>query len=326
MLEQQFQPLCLAAKVGRQPIAATVAGEAFAAFRAEDGKIAVFVDRCPHRGMRLSEGRIENGYLACPYHGWRFAADGRGESPANPKLRPRAEAVDAVEAGGVVWVRRGSGWAGSLPPLAIDGYQLVHCAFQDIDAPVEVVLDNFTEIEHTGPGHWEFGYDPRRMREVSFVVQADEDRVHGRAVGPQKRLSRLSSLAMGVATGDRLTVEIDTRYAPLRIHYDWWWQDRATDVLKGPRFKEIAFFAPLGAERSRLVAFYYWTMRDSGRLGLNRLVRAAARQVIRYEIKLDVALCSNLTRGSETLDGCHLGRFDAMLPHHRRRLAAGKTG
>ena len=37
----------------------------------------VFEDKCPHRLVPLSEGRIaEDGLLECPYHGWAFAGDG----------------------------------------------------------------------------------------------------------------------------------------------------------------------------------------------------------------------------------------------------------
>ncbi|HRH88422.1 MAG TPA: Rieske 2Fe-2S domain-containing protein, partial [Rubrivivax sp.] len=42
-----------------------------------DEGTAAFDDRCPHRGARLSLGRVQGGVLECPYHGWRFAADGR---------------------------------------------------------------------------------------------------------------------------------------------------------------------------------------------------------------------------------------------------------
>ena len=36
-----------------------------------------FDDRCPHRLVPLSEGRIaEDGLLECPYHGWAFKGDG----------------------------------------------------------------------------------------------------------------------------------------------------------------------------------------------------------------------------------------------------------
>ena len=34
------------------------------------------IDRCPHRGAPLSEGRLQNGNIQCPYHGYQFNACG----------------------------------------------------------------------------------------------------------------------------------------------------------------------------------------------------------------------------------------------------------
>ena len=320
MLGPHYQPLCLAAAVRTRSVSATIADEQFVAFRDKAGRIAVFVDRCPHRGMRLSQGEVAGGRLTCPYHGWVFGADGHGESPGNRALRPHAQCVEAVEHGGVIWVRRDGATGAGPPQIDAPGFRLVHRAFRDIDAPMLAVLDNFTEIEHTGAGHWEFGFSLERMSEVSFKVTERAGRAAAIAIGPQKHLSPASRIALGVSTGDRLTVTIETSYAPLQVNYEWWWEDAATGREKGVRFKEIAFFAPLGPGRSRLVAYYYWTMEDRRRLGLNRLVRALAAQAIRYEIGLDEALCVDLTRGAETLAGCHLSRFDALLPIHRRHL------
>lgn len=47
------------------------------AFRDESGRVVVMPDSCPHRNAPLSGGRIENGHIVCPYHGWKFDSDGQ---------------------------------------------------------------------------------------------------------------------------------------------------------------------------------------------------------------------------------------------------------
>jgi phenylpropionate dioxygenase-like ring-hydroxylating dioxygenase large terminal subunit len=49
----------------------------------------VFEDKCPHRLVPLSEGRIaEDGLLECPYHGWAFSGNGKCERiPQQPEGR-----------------------------------------------------------------------------------------------------------------------------------------------------------------------------------------------------------------------------------------------
>ena len=51
-------------------------GEPVVLGRGGDGRIFALRDICPHRGMPLSSGRLDQGEIECCYHGWRFAADG----------------------------------------------------------------------------------------------------------------------------------------------------------------------------------------------------------------------------------------------------------
>ncbi|HEY9810637.1 MAG TPA: Rieske 2Fe-2S domain-containing protein [Halomicronema sp.] len=53
---------------------------------------SVFEDRCPHRLVPLSEGRInESGLLECPYHGWAFSGSGSCEFIPQQGERNKAE-------------------------------------------------------------------------------------------------------------------------------------------------------------------------------------------------------------------------------------------
>ena len=46
------------------------------AFRDADGEARVFDAHCPHLGAHLGGGRVVDGTIKCPYHGWHFGADG----------------------------------------------------------------------------------------------------------------------------------------------------------------------------------------------------------------------------------------------------------
>jgi len=45
--------------------------------RTREGRAFALRDICPHRAAPLSAGRIRNGEVECPYHGWRFKPDGQ---------------------------------------------------------------------------------------------------------------------------------------------------------------------------------------------------------------------------------------------------------
>lgn len=67
-------------------------------WRTDDGDIAVWVDRCPHRSVRLSAGLNCGLVLQCVYHGWSFAKDGRlADMPINDQAMPTDIKVGVVE-------------------------------------------------------------------------------------------------------------------------------------------------------------------------------------------------------------------------------------
>ncbi|MEK9784890.1 MAG: aromatic ring-hydroxylating dioxygenase subunit alpha [Gammaproteobacteria bacterium] len=59
-------------------VALTVADTPLVAILGTDREIRVFANTCRHRGMRLiPDGRGRTRQLACPFHGWCYALDGR---------------------------------------------------------------------------------------------------------------------------------------------------------------------------------------------------------------------------------------------------------
>lgn len=94
-------------------LARTKAGEAFA-----------LRDICPHRAAPLSAGRMKDGEVECPYHGWRFRTD--GACAAIPSVlqdqeidvgRIRVAAYPLREQDGLLWVYRAADPKNAVPSL-----------------------------------------------------------------------------------------------------------------------------------------------------------------------------------------------------------------
>jgi vanillate O-demethylase monooxygenase subunit len=64
------------AEVGRTLLRRTLLGEPVVMYRTERGDPIALVDRCPHRALPLSQGRLEGDAVRCMYHGMKFGADG----------------------------------------------------------------------------------------------------------------------------------------------------------------------------------------------------------------------------------------------------------
>ena len=60
-----WHPVAQAHEVVDAPLGVQLLDQPLVLWRDPQGLVRVFVDRCPHRGARLSMGRVENGHLEC---------------------------------------------------------------------------------------------------------------------------------------------------------------------------------------------------------------------------------------------------------------------
>lgn len=124
-LETTWLPVALSGQLKTRPLSRRIAGQPIVLFRTADGSVSALQDRCPHRNYPLSAGRVVEGTLQCPYHGWRFdgsgacvALPGAGETPDLRRLG--ATRIDVAERHGAIFVRPagdGSATEPDLPPL-----------------------------------------------------------------------------------------------------------------------------------------------------------------------------------------------------------------
>ena len=157
-----WHPVALSEAVAAQaPLAVQVLEQPVVLWRDSGGTVHALADQCPHRGARLSLGRVTpQGQLECPYHGWQFAADGRcTQVPALPAFVPPpthcARAFAAREAHGLVWVRIAPGEQG-LPVFAAEGdarLRKLNCGPYDVAASAPRIIENFLDMSHFGFVH-----------------------------------------------------------------------------------------------------------------------------------------------------------------------------
>lgn len=156
MIERtHWHPVASADAVGARPLAARLLGDDLVLWRDDAGVVHAWPDRCPHRGAKLSLGRVEGGRLECPYHGWQFEASGRCvRVPAVPAFTPPAthcvRTFDTREAYGLVWVRLGEG-ADDLPAFAAEAdarLRKLHCGPYVVETSAPRIVENFLDMAH----------------------------------------------------------------------------------------------------------------------------------------------------------------------------------
>ncbi|MGH6981212.1 MAG: Rieske 2Fe-2S domain-containing protein [Stellaceae bacterium] len=133
------------------PLRTKLLGENFVVFRDSNGKIGVLDEGCPHRGVSLALGRVEEGGLRCLYHGWKFNTEGKLlETPNHPDPRicdvVKANAYPVHEASGLIWTYIGD--KAHQPPFrryAFDEVPASHRVIHRID-----VQANYLQLAEGG--------------------------------------------------------------------------------------------------------------------------------------------------------------------------------
>ncbi len=202
---------CASRELGDAPLERTILGVPLVIFRGAGGAPGALLDRCPHRNVPLSMGRVRGGQLECGYHGWRFDRDGRCKKV--PSLCGASEGASrdvaahaCREQDGYVWVWGEPGEAPDVEPfrfayLDAPGYTSVQ---QHVvaDASLHATAENALDVPHTAFLHAGlFRQDTPKRNRVEVVVRRWHDRVEAEYIGeprPEGLVGRVLSPQGGV--------------------------------------------------------------------------------------------------------------------------------
>lgn len=175
--------------IDETPAARTFLDDPVALFRDADGAAHAIAGRCPHRFAPLGHGRVVDGALECPYHGLRFAGDGRcvfnpHETGVVPRVAVRTYPL--VDRHRLLWIWMGDpagaddrlipdfGWLADPRWEAVRGATLA-------EGHYELYSDNILDLGHTNFVHpalsaSSFTIGRRRFGEADDTVRAEYER------------------------------------------------------------------------------------------------------------------------------------------------------
>jgi phenylpropionate dioxygenase-like ring-hydroxylating dioxygenase large terminal subunit len=322
-----WYPVCTSAELGSTPVSATLMDLPLVVFRDRDGTARGLVDRCPHRNVPLSDGRVRtDGSLECRYHGWRF--DGRGRCLAVPGLSDLlgdepttrdATSRPVLEQDGIVWV-----WGDddepcrepfALPDLGT-GRGVGQVVFRrDMGCTLHASLENVLDVPHTAFLHGG-AFRSRGGRPVVTAARHDlPDGVEVRFVGEP---AGFGPLQLPGATFDHW----DRFFLPSVAQVEYRIDDRLTIV-------NSVLHLPLSARRTRA----WFVLRFRSPLparAIAPLVRARARAILGQDVEALEAQTANIRRfGGErytSTDLDLLGNAIWRLLRSAERLEQGEDG
>lgn len=191
------------------PLAIRLLGEELVLWRDAEGTVHAWKDYCGHRGARLSLGAVKNGEIECPYHGWRYDAQGDcTRVPAHPdRACPSSKRLvfrhHAQERYGLIWASLETPQR-PLPefPQWEDGaYRKVHAGPYRYKANALRSLENFIDASHFPFVHANLNGLPDAPEPLKkYTVSEDERGLHS------------SEICVFQPYGDHRGIPVNARY------------------------------------------------------------------------------------------------------------------
>jgi cholesterol 7-dehydrogenase len=138
-------------------------GHELVAFRGESGLVSVIDAYCPHLGANLGvSGRIRGDCVECPFHGWRYAGDGKcthipGQNVIPPQANTRSWTVLERNQMIMVWYhgdKKSPTWEPEIIPEVHDGsFRFDAKADFVVHAHIQEIPENTADVAHLNVLH-----------------------------------------------------------------------------------------------------------------------------------------------------------------------------
>jgi phenylpropionate dioxygenase-like ring-hydroxylating dioxygenase large terminal subunit len=150
-------------------------------------------DLCLHRGTALSLGWVADDRIVCPYHGWRYNAEGKCTlipQQASPNIPAKAcvKAFRCLERYGLIWVclRPEPAYAlPELPELENGQFKIVNTGPFAWNADASRQIENFTDFGHFPWVHPGLLGDVSRPLVPEYSVETRGHVLHYQIVRPE---------------------------------------------------------------------------------------------------------------------------------------------
>ena len=180
----QWYVAAFASELGRTLVKRQLLGDHVVMFRTESGTPIALADRCPHRGLPLSQGMLDHDMLRCGYHGMAFGPNGAcAHIPSQTSIpaNMRVHSYPMIEKSIWIWIWMGDA-AKADPALVPDheeigldkaGYEVTEMFRMDIPGNYQLLHENLLDVSHISylhPGMLDDGSVGAAKTDVSFAA------------------------------------------------------------------------------------------------------------------------------------------------------------
>lgn len=164
------------------PLGVTLWNHPIVLYRDDHSAVHALEDRCPHRQVKLSHGRITENLLECSYHGWQFKSNGEcanvpylAENQKLPNCKIRKYQVQ--EQDGFIWLFPGDSVDHQLTPMGVPEWEhlnyIATVSVINCNAHYSYLIENLMDMYH---GHLHQDWQAWTDAELEDI-QEDANRV-----------------------------------------------------------------------------------------------------------------------------------------------------
>ena len=158
MIPKQWYVVMDSTQVRGKPVGVVRMGEKLVFWRDSSGKVNCLRDKCVHRGVQLSKGKVIGDRIQCPFHGLEYDSSGKVTViPANSRNTPvpdrfQVSGYPTYEAHSFIWIWWGENSPSDLPPprffTDIDDSLSYGRAYDHWNAHYSRVIENQLDAAH----------------------------------------------------------------------------------------------------------------------------------------------------------------------------------
>ncbi|MGD0377297.1 MAG: aromatic ring-hydroxylating dioxygenase subunit alpha [Streptosporangiaceae bacterium] len=188
-----WHPVAFSHELADRPAHSDLLGQPLVLWRGTDGQARASQDLCVHRGTALSLGWVNGDELVCPYHGWRYRADGsctaipQLEDPGRVPAKARIPVFRCQERYGLIWVAlEEPRWPlPEVPELENESWTVLTAGPYRWQCDAARQVENFTDFGHFPWVHPGLLGDPDRPVVPPYKVSTDDNVLRYQIVRPE---------------------------------------------------------------------------------------------------------------------------------------------
>jgi hypothetical protein len=221
---------------------------------------------------------------------------------------------------GFIWIANANVPEEDFPEFTLPGYEMAGSFSTLFKAPLPVVLDNFSEIEHAFQVHTFIGPQKKTLNSVDFSVDIQPDKTFGYLSCTYRHLPFFMRAFFGIRKNDLYHNDWEFKFRPLHGSYQNYWTDPANNKKRPVSFIVTSFLVPVTENEVNVQVFVQVKIENRFLRLIAPILKWSTMLITRFEIKADSDIARFAPESSSDGNLWRLTYLDKQIMANRKRM------